>query len=72
MKKKMRKQAGQREEQFYVLKSGRVVRQGDSVEVRLTPRMIKFFLEIGVIKPAEGKIIKVDSFEDVLRLIGVL
>ena len=33
----------------YKLKNGRVVNDGDYVQVKLTPRMIKFFKEIGVL-----------------------
>ena len=34
----------------YKLKSGRIVTEGDYVQVKLTPRMINFFKELGVLQ----------------------
>ena len=33
----------------YKLNNGRIVEDGDYVQVKLTPRMIKFFKELGVL-----------------------
>lgn len=38
-------------EQLYALKNGRLVKEGDNVSVRLTPRIIKYFVSIGALKP---------------------
>ena len=35
----------------YQLKSGRIVKEGDYVQVKLTPRMIKYFKKLGVLFP---------------------
>ena len=33
----------------YQLKSGRIVKEGDYVQVKLTPRMIEYFKKLGVL-----------------------
>ena len=35
----------------YKLKNGRVVNDGDYVQVKLTPRMINYFKELGLLTP---------------------
>lgn len=35
----------------YQLKSGRIVEEGDYVQVKLTPRMIKYFEELKLLSP---------------------
>lgn len=35
----------------YQLKSGRIVEDGDYVQVKLTPRMIEYFKKLGVLFP---------------------
>ena len=35
----------------YQLKSGRIVKEGDYVQVKLTPRMIEYFKKLGVLFP---------------------
>ena len=35
----------------YQLKSGRIVKEGDYVQVKLTPRMIECFKKLGVLFP---------------------
>lgn len=35
----------------YQLKSGRIVKDGDYVQVKLTPRMIEYFKKLGVLFP---------------------
>lgn len=55
---------------FYILKNGRVVKEGDEVTVRLTPRIIKYFISIGVMKPFKGRVIKL-SVEDLFNLLGI-
>lgn len=47
----------------YKLKSGRVVEDGDYVQVKLTPRMIKFFKEIGVLHDYKD-----DFIDDLMNL----
>ena len=47
----------------YKLKSGRVVNEGDYVQVKLTPRMIKFFKEIGVLHDYKD-----DFIDDLMNL----
>lgn len=49
----------------YKLKSGRVVNEGDYVQVKLTPRMIKFFRELGVLQEYKDNFI--DNFMNLLK-----
>lgn len=35
----------------YKLKSGRIVKEGDYVQVKLTPRIIEYFKKLGVLIP---------------------
>lgn len=35
----------------YQLKSGRIVKEGEYVQVKLTPRMIEYFKKLGVLFP---------------------
>ena len=35
----------------YQLKSGRIVKEGDYVQVKLAPRMIEYFTKLGVLFP---------------------
>ena len=35
----------------YQLKSGRIVKDGEYVQVKLTPRMIEYFKKLGVLFP---------------------
>ena len=47
----------------YKLKSGRVVEDGDYVQVKLTPRMINFFKELGVLQEYKD-----DFIDDLINL----
>ena len=47
----------------YKLKSGRIVEDGDYVQVKLTPRMIKFFKELGVLHEYKD-----DFIDDLMNL----
>ena len=48
----------------YKLKSGRVVEDGDYVQVKLTPRMINFFKELGVLQEYKD-----DFIDDLMNLL---
>lgn len=48
----------------YKLKSGRVVEDGDYVQVKLTPRMINFFKELGVLHEYKD-----DFIDDLMNLL---
>lgn len=73
----MKKMKRQEEEQYFVLKNGRKVKQGDTVNVLLTPRIIQFFLNIGAMTEVKGSDLDIDDrtydhfFEKIFRDIGI-
>lgn len=50
----------------YQLKNGRIVNEGDYVEVKLTPRMIKYFEELHLLTPYED-----DNYDFVKELFNL-
>ena len=51
----------------YQLKSGRIVKEGDYVQVKLTPRMIEFFKIVGALSPD-----KEEDYKFVDKLFSIL